>query len=260
MSPAKAQIVGILDQHILPNASEDCLTNLAKCNMAEFRADLFCDLIQAQDALGELRRLLPSQKWILTVRLQRDGGKWPNDERTERIPLIKKLLATGWFYALDLEVEEAQELYFARIREFAEIHHIKLIVSHHNFTTCYANQPMQERLHQMQTLQPHGIKMALYARTSLEAQELLQQISTVELPELSGIFAMGTYGTPTRLAAPLVGAPLTYGFLAQNAQAPGQLSTKDLFDFYQSHSSIPSTPGTAWVLAQAWLDQRAPHA
>ena len=259
MNHAKAQIVGILDQHMPARITPDFLANLSLCDMAELRADLLPDMHSTVSILEELRSKLPLQKWILTVRLQVDGGKWPHEKRTERSELIKKWIATGWFYALDIEVEETKEPYFIELRKFLEINQVKLIVSHHNFSQCYPPESMLKHLQIMQELLPNGIKMALYARSYKEAQQLMEFVSTLDLPELSGIFAMGTAGTPSRLISPLMGAPLTYGYLSQEAQAPGQLSAQELSAYYHTNPAI-SNPLEVWNHALEWLNQRAAHA
>jgi hypothetical protein len=45
---------------------------------------------------------------------------------------------------------------------------------------------------------------------------------------------MGRIGRASRVLAPLLGCPLTYGYLTGGAVAPGQLSVRELRAFFRS--------------------------
>jgi 3-dehydroquinate dehydratase type I len=207
---------------------------LAQCDLAEFRADLFdpSRIPQAFRAFrAERDRRGLSFATILTIRLCRDGGAWP-DAQAERRGEIWQALADGgpeaaseWF---DLEIEEIPRLSPELRNAFAR-GGSSILLSHHDFTGCPSRERLRALLGDMLAQRPAGVKFAV---TCLDRRETIALMAfareAAAASPLASVLSMGGPGRAMRVLGPALGCPLAYGFLTGAAVAPGQLSARDL--------------------------------
>jgi 3-dehydroquinate dehydratase type I len=213
---------------------------LAQCDMAELRADGVEPAAIPAWAAGfreeSLKRLGRALETIFTLRLEKDGGLWRNALAQEREKVWSALdLETGnapceW---LDLETEEFSRLPPV-LRSAWEAGTVKLLSSHHNCRQSYSPEGLRVLLRDMRAQAPDGMKVAVTCGTRAELTELLGFAREMQAATLNGcVLSMGVLGRATRVAAPLLGCPFTYGYLTDGPAAPGQLSVFQLRAFFQ---------------------------
>lgn len=225
--PPPGIIVGLVTPEYL--ASDPALVGLRDCDWAEFRGDLFGPNQALAYADFASRCPVPI---LHTLRLQKDGGKWPDGSAHERLQTWRDLAALPLALRpkmIDIEIE-AFELGLL-VSDLAEVRAagILLLTSHHAFQATYTQETCRDWLDKLAWPRPDGVKLALQARSGEDCENLLLFAQEVAgRYAVSGVFAMGLEGQPTRLLAPLVGCPLTYGTLSGAALVPGQLPVNRL--------------------------------
>jgi 3-dehydroquinate dehydratase type I len=253
------RIIGIVNSSNLHDAK--AMDALADCETAEFRADG----IKPQEIPGALWALRDSiaRKYagkidiILTLRLRRDGGVWENARAAEREQVWLSLLEdpasfSGW---LDVEAEEFPRL-SRRMRSALGSGGIKVLLSHHDFQGCPPIAELKRQLKMMQGEGLSGFKVAVTCKSRREVLELLDFArATAAATPNAAVFSMGDVGRATRVLGPMLGCPLTYGYLTGAAVAPGQLSAHALRDFYRGlperdWSAVPSAELADWADAR----------
>jgi 3-dehydroquinate dehydratase type I len=163
---------------------------------------------------------------VFTLRLERDGGAWKNGEASAR-ERVWRALPAGSCDIVDLEVEEIFGIdpeTVAGLRASG----LKILLSHHAF----APEPREEwgRVFQvMQKRDPDLVKFALMVPDEDAARDLVIFAGLVAaFYPGSCVMGMGAAGSLTRLASPLMGCSLTYGYLGSVPVAPGQLSVAEM--------------------------------
>ncbi|ADB18672.1 shikimate 5-dehydrogenase [Pirellula staleyi DSM 6068] len=168
-----------------------------------------------------LRRLLPERPTpvVITVRRQRDGGRWSRSEDQRQV-LLRQAIASGVEY-VDLEEDIA-----GSIPRFGKT---KRIVSYHNFQETPENlAALHER---MSKLDADIVKIATMAHTPSDTTRLVQLMKGAKIPTVA--IAMGEIGTPSRILGGKFGSPLTYAaFSSDRELAPGQLSYEQMRAVY----------------------------
>ncbi len=113
---------------------------------------------------------------------------------------------------------------------------VKIIASKHYFDHTPDNLP--KLVASLKKNYVDHVKLATYANSTLDA---LRMLHCVEQTGCIGL-CMGPLGTPTRLLAPLVGAPFTYAApKAGEESAPGQLTVEEMLTTYRFRSLCKQT-------------------
>ncbi|MEO7425061.1 MAG: type I 3-dehydroquinate dehydratase [Fibrobacteria bacterium] len=238
-----ARIIGIVTA---ANRTDPAIWDaLPVCDIVELRADGFApaDIPGVARELKQecLRKLGHPLEMLLTIRLQRDGGAWPDAEARARIPLWQRLglhardPACDW---IDVEVEE-----FAALTEPERVGiasgSARLLLSHHDMRKSLPLPELRTMLEGMKAFRPAGMKFALRYASREELIELLRFAPEVAAATPNGCL-LGMGGGAGRVLAPLLGCPLTYGYLCGGAVAPGQLSVISLDRFYHGLERNPA--------------------
>ena len=261
-NPSGARIIGIVTA---VNRNDDrAWQALAACDMAELRADFFDPdriAVEARAFREECRRRLGRvPETILTIRLRRDGGAWPDDQAAGRERIWQSLSAEekdpfcDWF---DIEAEEYPSLSPSLRAKLSE-GGMRLLLSHHNMAGSYTPEGLRGLLESMSAHRPAGIKVAVTCADRKELLELLAFAREVAAATPNGcVLSMGPAGRPSRVLAPLLGCPLTYGYLSGESVAPGQLSTRSLGGFF---GTLPSggLDGLTDARLADWAEARIP--
>lgn len=246
---------------------------LAACDLAEFRADTMVgEDSPSPDAIAHLlrefreegaRRLGRIPETLVTLRLRRDGGSWPDERAALREPVWNALVsardsaggrACEW---IDVEIEAASGAY-AGLREACESAGIRILVSHHNFGGSHPPPELRRMLESMLSARPAGVKFALTCHTRGELIELLAFAREVAgLTAWGSVFSMGGPGRSSRVLAPLLGCPFTYGYLTGGPVAPGQLSAAELRAFFAGAPFPPAADNETLI---RWADGRLQEA
>ncbi|MBW8888248.1 MAG: type I 3-dehydroquinate dehydratase [Fibrobacteres bacterium] len=209
--------------------------------MAEFRADTFAGDSGIADPgrLADEFLSFRSERdrrglafgTLLTVRLQRDGGAWPDARSPHRAVIWEALGCAGtdpvpdW---VDIEIEEYPRLPVA-LRDGLSASGARLLLSHHDFAGCPAPDRLSALLREMLAWRPAGVKFAVSCATRAEVLALMgfAREAAAAAPQAC-VLSMGAVGRALRVLGPALGCPLAYGYLAGQAVAPGQLSAAEI--------------------------------
>jgi 3-dehydroquinate dehydratase/shikimate dehydrogenase len=169
----------------------------------------------------ELGRLISDRPCpvVVTVRRERDGGRFHGDE-DQRRTLLRSAIVAGVEY-VDLEEDAAEAI--------PRYGRTKRIVSYHNFR----NTPEElEGIHaHLASLDADVVKLATMANTPHDNLRMLQLVRQSQIPTVG--ICMGDLGTASRVLVGRFGAPFTYAtFHQERALAPGQLSFQEMKEVY----------------------------
>lgn len=232
---------------------------LWQCGGVELRADGLHarDIPRAVQAFHEekMRRGFAGPV-VFTLRLQRDGGAWPDAEAASRNALWTSLppQTCDW---VDLEIEEITRPgripppTLTALRSSG----VKILLSHHAFTPEGASS-WEAMRDDMRTFAPDGVKFAVMPDAS-QVPVLVEFARAVAAEwEWCCVLGMGAEGAVTRVLGPLRGCPFTYGFLGEGAVAPGQLPVGTMKAFFgraavAADRPAADAPAPEWV---AWAE------
>lgn len=195
----------------------------ARVGLVEIRFDLF-----APDEWAGLPRAVhkafPAAKLLATVRLDRDGGRWP--DITSRLPALRRLLDLHRWDYVDVEDDSPE-----RDEMIALVHGAGagLVLSRHAFDPRGSEEAADTIAHMQRTAVREKAAVAKWA-ARLEDPEgtlpgLLRQVSG--FPDdgpAPAIFPMGAASEAGRVAAALAGRGWGYAHDGSGPAAPGQLS------------------------------------
>lgn len=180
----------------------------------------------AQPSTEDAKLLLRSirdagKKSILTNRMKEEGGAFKGEEE-ERVKIIRECLAEADYVDLELRMKGLKE-----VVEEARKAGTVVIISSHDFK---ATPGEEEMLGILKKEFKAGADIAKLAVKAESTDDLLRVLAVTkkasELGEVC-IISMGKAGRLSRIAAPLFGSALTYGYVTKPT-APGQLSIRKL--------------------------------
>lgn len=177
------------------------------------------DLIRAEDPVQYYHKMVRgiSKPLIVTNRARREGGKWKGTEQ-ERIEML--IEASSEANVIDVELSTERKL-MGKVKAVGK----PLIISYHNFNST----PPKEKLKRIiRRAYACGADVAKVAVTPKKVDDVLLLLDIlVEMRKPLIAISMGKLGEPTRIVAPLLGSPLTYGYVDE-PKAPGQLHVSEL--------------------------------
>ena len=263
-------------------ASRHYPDELWTCGGVELRADgvPVPDVLPIlRDFTAEKNRQAFDGPVVFTLRLDRDGGAWEESAAKGREPIWQALPAGSCDFA-DIEVEEIANISPGTLDALRRAG-IGILLSHHAFSPPPREAPALQGassafaawnrlLDKMHAYHPAGVKIAV----ALEADKRSERAQAEALLRLArrvageysigAVLGMGEEGRLTRLVSPLLGCPLTYGYLSGGPLAPGQLSAQEMRRFFQRARAegLPpdSTSESAWLDWAAELWSRVDHA
>lgn len=218
-------LVGLVGPEVLSAIEADSMhpvfLDISACNALEIRYDFFNE----KDWPGlsaRVRKIAPHAMQIGTIRLARDGGKYPDRLAHSRLPLWSEILKAPevpeW---LDLEHDCLQALH--DLKNLADLRKTRIIVSQHNFLRI-PNQPeLADFARDCLRLKADGLKIAAMSNSDTDCERLYKfAMEFASDFELFAAFGMGETGIASRVWSLKVGANLTYASIGK-AQAPGQV-------------------------------------
>lgn len=191
--------------------------------LVEVRFDLF-----EQDRWSglprETRKAFPRAKLLATLRLDRDGGRWP--DAASRLDALRRIVDLHRWDYLDVEDDapEREDLLAIARRSGAGI-----VLSRHAFAPQDAEEASDTIAHMLRVAASEGAAVAKWAARleDLDATlpELLRQVAAAA-PEgpIPAIFPMGPLSETGRVAAALASGGWGYAHDGSGPAAPGQLS------------------------------------
>ncbi|MDW8372715.1 MAG: type I 3-dehydroquinate dehydratase [Planctomycetota bacterium] len=196
-------------------------------DLLELRLDLALAAgARAADLLAVLPQLpLPA---IVTVRHQREGGRWQDDERA-RLRLYEEAEARGAAW-IDRELAAQREHPWRPTRA-------RLLLSYHAWSG--AGQALPEVVAAMRAAGADLAKLAVLVR---DAAELAALRALHDRRGPVAAMAMGEAGLPSRVLAGVWGAALVYARLPEDpGTAPGQPALDELLTLYRLRAQRPET-------------------
>lgn len=147
----------------------------------------------------------------------------------ERAALLKHGLELGAAF-VDVETESS-EVFLNNMKQCADLHRAKLIVSYHNFERTPGLEDLESV---MIACFERGADIAKIATRVQGTGDVLNLIALFGLPGQKVILGMGTLGRILRIMGPYLGGAFTFASLEEGKEtAPGQLSIKDMNDIYK---------------------------
>jgi 3-dehydroquinate dehydratase-1 len=239
------------------------IPGLLKAQVLEYRGDLLPEgtatpasqVIDEACKVGKAWKALnPQGRFIFTLRLKRDGGRWPDEKALDRCEIWEQWIKKGpaHFFPdwLDIEIETFHEWSKDSIQAWRKMG-TRFLVSHHQFQQTYGEDELDSLWMEFKMSDADGLKWALQPGTRKEYGQLGPYLAMASHAyALSGIFCLGEAGKPSRLASVSMGCGLTYGYLGDEPAAPGQLSVEELVEGLEKMKPKPSKSH----LQKNWLD------
>ena len=235
----KDKVIGGPDYLVcLPLVAEDTqdlldqATDIRKLDpdLVEWRIDGFKnakDISESLQALKELCIAIPTIPLIFTCRMDDEGG-FQRIDRDVRLKLIKSAVQTGTVDIVDVEMSNGAD-FIDEVKEIADNHETKLILSYHNFSETPDKAFILDKLLQAQKMGAHIAKVAVMSKDHRDALTLLDaalEARTERLGIPAIAVSMGVVSGITRLVGGLFGSDMTFAF-GKHASASGQIPIVD---------------------------------
>jgi 3-dehydroquinate dehydratase I len=198
-----------------------------EADFIEIRADGLRDPThqRVRDLLKAVRSIT-NQPIILTNRMDSEGGAFTGTEE-ERIDILMECLSDADLVDIvDIELNAKRS---DEVIKKAKEKGTRVIVSYHNFKDTPDYQEIINLIKEEFEIGADIAKITVTANSKEDVLSLLQ--ATVDAEKLGGgevcTIAMGVYGKISRIAAPVFGSSITYGYVTKET-APGQLSVGEL--------------------------------
>ena len=204
------------------------LNHINDFDIVEIRGDGF-DALNRQDHINIVENIIntfkPKEKEIIyTYRTASQGGKG-SKTTVEYQALLQGICQMMDIDYIDIEVKIGKDI-VKEIKEVADDHHIKVLLSHHDFKKTDSKEEIETLFKDMDNLKGDVFKFAYMPQSK---EDVLRVTSMVEKAKeqygnkIVGI-SMGELGKKTRLEKASV---FTYGFISRDA-APGQIHITEL--------------------------------
>jgi len=201
------------------------LTPAAKrrVRLVEVRLDLL-DPSQWAARAKEAERAFPSARLLATLRLEKDGGRWP--DATPRLEALRAALgARRWDY-VDIEDDSAErDELLALAKSVSPM--TRIVLSRHSFQAVDPEAMLEQVRAVSASAERAGAEVAKWAGRALDPDEagpeLLRWLSTREGTTVPAFFLMGMGSEPWRVAASRLSGGWGYAHDGSGAVAPGQL-------------------------------------
>lgn len=191
-------------------------------DLIEVRADALegCTPDRVKELLGQVSQA-SEKDMILTVRPESEGGAFKGSEAVRKT-ILEAGLHDACYVDLELEMPGLQDMV-----EKARDAGAAVIVSHHDFQGTPDKEEMIALLRREHDAGADIGKLAVKANGMRDVLMLLEVTLTASQQRKVCTISMGEHGKLGRVAAPLFGSALTYGYVSRPT-APGQLSVKEI--------------------------------
>lgn len=224
-SDSAKYLVGLVSPDTLEAAEKDLFhpvrLDFGCCDALEIRYDFF-DESQWEKLSERVRHLAPEKLQIGTIRLQRDGGKFPDARSVERLKLWERILdahqVPEW---LDLERDCLAD--FKALNDMARPKGVSLVISEHNFARVPNEAELETFADDVKRVGAQGLKIAAMSNSESDCDRLYKFAKKFGKKfQMFAAFGMGETGRVSRLWSLKEGANLTYGSVG-HSEAPGQI-------------------------------------
>ncbi|NLB63084.1 MAG: type I 3-dehydroquinate dehydratase [Fibrobacter sp.] len=235
-------LAGIITPHIVDLIDKGDINVIAmaeKCAILEIRYDLFAKKETWPSLAQKIRQKFAEATILGTVRLQKDGGQWPDAKAQERLNQWNEILSAPvipqW---IDVEWEflNAWEKFLKDLAKQS----VRVISSEHDFTTIPSWSHLEKAINLTKKMGLAGFKIAATSSEFGDAKILYDLIMKYSADfELFGAFAMGLTGRASRIYSLNLGANLSYASLGAEV-APGMLSVDTMLQALEQSADFAS--------------------
>ena len=224
-SESRKYLVGLVGPDVLEAAEKDLFhpvrLDLDNCDAIEIRYDFF-DESEWPSLSERVRHIVDNKIQIGTIRLQRDGGKFPDARAVERLELWQRILSgkqvPEW---LDLERDCLCD--FKVLNDMAYPIGVSLLISEHNFVRIPTDMELETYAADIKRVGAQGLMIAAMSNSDSDCDRLYKFAKKYGRKfQLFAAFGMGETGRVSRLWSLNEGANLTYGSIG-HSEAPGQI-------------------------------------
>jgi 3-dehydroquinate dehydratase/shikimate dehydrogenase len=198
----------------------------------EFRLDALAKPAAALPGLKDFLAAHRDVSSIMTCRRKAFGGHFTGS-LTAELEILSKAAEAGCSI-VDLEVESAEEAkasQLAKFRNGLRAAGTALLVSFHDFTRTKG---LEQAATRIEAFEPDFVKVVSTARTLADNLSVLRLIEDHSLSSHVVGIAMGEEGLISRVLGPRAGAAFTFAAPDEGSEtAPGQVSTRTMFDLYR---------------------------
>ncbi len=215
-------IAGILTDRDYPPADSD---ELNAVDIIELRVDMFgsAESDHVKDVFKEVRTRY-NKPVLATVRDLREGGE---KEITGRLDVYRGIIPLSDL--VDVEIQSGE--LFPQVKRLCSTFKKILIGSYHNFHSTPHDGILDDIVKQGEVRGADIVKIAVKATGK---EDLIRFIDFALRNKDKGLItiSMGDHGLPSRIFTPLLGSPITYGYI-KTASAPGQLSVQEMMSMFR---------------------------
>jgi 3-dehydroquinate dehydratase I len=194
-------------------------------DIIELRVDMFesLDTAHIKNVFREVREIF-NKPVIATVRDIKEGG---GQEIPNRLEIYRGIIPLS--DVIDVEIN-ADDI-FPDIRKLCSTFKKILIGSFHNFNKTPDNTALEAIIAKAVAIKADIIKIAVKSNSKEDLMNIFSLAMNNRDKRLITI-AMGEKGLPSRLFTPVIGSPITYGYI-HTPSAPGQFSVIDMMAIFK---------------------------
>lgn len=216
----------------IPELKEEALLiKTINSDLVEWRADFFeqaGDKTKVNEALQEIRSVLPDLPLIFTFRSLKEGGEKEINVETY-YELNKTAVESGVVDIIDVELFNERDIVKSLV-EVAHANGVLVIISNHDFEKTPAKEEIVSRLRQAQEFGGDLPKIAVMPKSIADVLTLLDATNTMyeqyaDRPIIT--MSMSGKGVISRISGEIFGSAITFG-AAKKSSAPGQVPVSDL--------------------------------
>jgi 3-dehydroquinate dehydratase-1 len=215
-------VAGILTDRDYLSADEDAMNAV---DIIELRVDMFglTEPGHVKNIFKEVRSRY-NKPVIATVRDVREGGE---REIADRLDVYRGIIPLADM--VDVEIQSGE--LFPQVKKLCSTFKKILIGSYHNFDSTPDDAFLHAIVMQGKDLGADIVKIAVKATGR---DDLIRFIDFVLRNRDAGLItiSMGDQGLPSRIFTPLLGSPITFGYI-KTASAPGQLSVQEMISIFR---------------------------
>jgi len=158
------------------------------------------------------------------VRDVREGGE---KEIPGRLDVYRGIIPLSELVDVEIQSEEL----FPQIKRLCSTFKKILIGSYHNFDSTPDYRFLDDIVKQGISQGADIVKIAVKA---IDKDDLIRFLDFALRNRAKGLItiSMGDQGLPSRIITPLLGSPITYGYI-KTASAPGQLSVQEMMSMFR---------------------------
>jgi 3-dehydroquinate dehydratase-1 len=215
-------VAGILTDRDYQSAADDAMNAV---DIIELRVDMFNSIESGhvKEVFKQVRSRY-NKPVIATVRDVSEGGE---KKVTDRFDLYRGIIPLADVVDVELQFNDLLK----EVKRLCSTFKKLLIGSYHNFDATPDNDTLVQIVSRGKVLGADIVKIAVKAASREDLMRFVDFALKYRDKNLITI-SMGEKGLPSRIFTPLIGSPITFGYI-NTASAPGQLSVQEMMQIFR---------------------------